>query len=424
MYKSKIQERNRCKLMKNNRGITLISLVVTIIVLIILVAVSINLILGENGLIKRSQTGARDYDKASIIETVRDDIYAKQTDKLASGQTGKLTEAEFNEILEKHGTVNGENFKPDGKDFEIPKVEIYNEGFATGETNQYAGIKIGDYVDYSPASNTYTALATATGYATNQTFTTFANTKWQVMNITENTMTLISEKPIGPEWCGGDGVNGTELSLKGAKGYNNAEYILNEMCKNLYSKDGVGIARNMNWDDVQKLTNWANLTSEQKLKILIETMGEWTEANYYDTRECKYIPDSTSPDGYSSNNSPYTVTNDWDVVQSEWLTSENGFSDVSPVKTSLVFGTNDDWFYWLSSTGIVCAPESDWSSFYGGVVASYEASTGYNANLFSSNATTYSESTQSQGFRPVVTLSSGIQIEESTGTRDYPHHIK
>lgn len=42
--------------MKNFKGITLIALVVTIVVLIIIVGVTINLILGQNGVKKKLQT--------------------------------------------------------------------------------------------------------------------------------------------------------------------------------------------------------------------------------------------------------------------------------------------------------------------------------------------------------------------------------
>ena len=41
--------------MKNNKGITLVALVVTIVVLLILAAVSINLVLGDNGIVKKAQ---------------------------------------------------------------------------------------------------------------------------------------------------------------------------------------------------------------------------------------------------------------------------------------------------------------------------------------------------------------------------------
>lgn len=41
--------------LKNQGGITLISLVVTIIILIVLAGISINLLLGENGIINRAK---------------------------------------------------------------------------------------------------------------------------------------------------------------------------------------------------------------------------------------------------------------------------------------------------------------------------------------------------------------------------------
>ena len=41
--------------MKNNKGITLVALVVTIVVLLILAGVSINLVLGDNGIIAKAK---------------------------------------------------------------------------------------------------------------------------------------------------------------------------------------------------------------------------------------------------------------------------------------------------------------------------------------------------------------------------------
>lgn len=40
--------------MRRQKGITLIALVLTIIILIILAAVSVNLVLGENGILQRA----------------------------------------------------------------------------------------------------------------------------------------------------------------------------------------------------------------------------------------------------------------------------------------------------------------------------------------------------------------------------------
>ena len=53
--------------LRKQRGITLIALVVTIVVLLILAGVSINILFGDSGLIKRSQD-AQHHGK--IIETM------------------------------------------------------------------------------------------------------------------------------------------------------------------------------------------------------------------------------------------------------------------------------------------------------------------------------------------------------------------
>ena len=44
---------------KGKKGITLVALVVTIVVLLILAGVSINLVLGDNGIISKARTTAR-----------------------------------------------------------------------------------------------------------------------------------------------------------------------------------------------------------------------------------------------------------------------------------------------------------------------------------------------------------------------------
>ena len=55
---------------QRQEGITLIALVVTIIVLIILAGVSINMLVGENGLITQSQRAEEDYSKSEVKEKV------------------------------------------------------------------------------------------------------------------------------------------------------------------------------------------------------------------------------------------------------------------------------------------------------------------------------------------------------------------
>ena len=56
------------KVWKNTKGITLIALVVTIIVLIILAGVSINLVMGDNGIITMAQKAKENTELAQSEE--------------------------------------------------------------------------------------------------------------------------------------------------------------------------------------------------------------------------------------------------------------------------------------------------------------------------------------------------------------------
>lgn len=56
--------------MKRNNGITLIALVVTIIVLIILAGVSVNLVLGQNGIITKAKEAKKNHEREAVKEKV------------------------------------------------------------------------------------------------------------------------------------------------------------------------------------------------------------------------------------------------------------------------------------------------------------------------------------------------------------------
>ena len=69
--------------MKNNKGITLVALVVTIVVLLILATVSINLVLGDNGIVKKAQDA-----KTKSAEASENDL--KGMNSLVSEMEGAL----------------------------------------------------------------------------------------------------------------------------------------------------------------------------------------------------------------------------------------------------------------------------------------------------------------------------------------------
>ena len=85
--------------MKNNKGITLVALVITIIVLIILAGISINLILGNNGIITIAKKAKENIELARIEEeTQLNELYTQlESSSTDSGGTNydaiaKLTE--------------------------------------------------------------------------------------------------------------------------------------------------------------------------------------------------------------------------------------------------------------------------------------------------------------------------------------------
>ena len=76
--------------MKNNKGITLVALVVTIVVLLILAGVSINLVLGDNGIVKKAQDAKTktEEDQENMLTGMNQ--LADEIDNLTGGNGGGL----------------------------------------------------------------------------------------------------------------------------------------------------------------------------------------------------------------------------------------------------------------------------------------------------------------------------------------------
>ena len=103
--------------MKNNKGVTLVALVVTIIVLIILAGISINLILGDNGLITKAREAKKQQKIAEIKEKITLELSAAETDAIIRNES--LEEEQLNDIVSKYGTLQ------DDKDTILTKDDNY-----------------------------------------------------------------------------------------------------------------------------------------------------------------------------------------------------------------------------------------------------------------------------------------------------------
>ena len=131
---------------KGTKGITLISLVVTIIILLILAGVTIATLMGNNGLINKASNAKTQTEIASIKEEIQTDILGKQAEN-----EGNISDDSLKEILEKYGTLSEEEKLTDKTltttkgSYEIKVSDIFN----------------GTTVKDSPKNPTFTTVANA-----------------------------------------------------------------------------------------------------------------------------------------------------------------------------------------------------------------------------------------------------------------------
>ena len=104
------------KMKKGTRGITLIALVVTIVVLLILAGVSINLVIGNNGIITKAGDAKKQTEQATANE--QKDLLGLEDDiDKALGQYDTLKRLPSKTIDEAKSSLMTENTKvtfPDG----------------------------------------------------------------------------------------------------------------------------------------------------------------------------------------------------------------------------------------------------------------------------------------------------------------------
>lgn len=112
---------------KSTKGITLISLVVTIIILLILAGVTIATLMGDNGLINKAKDAKIKTEIAGIKEEIQTDILGKQAEN-----NGNISDDSLKKILEKYGTLSEEEKLTDKTltttkgSYEIKVSDIFN----------------------------------------------------------------------------------------------------------------------------------------------------------------------------------------------------------------------------------------------------------------------------------------------------------
>ena len=152
-------------------------------------------------------------------------------------------------------------------------------------------INIGDIIYYTPPFNYENNIGT---YSWNSLYSTssesgikiikntnsdFKITKWRVLNIKEN---LIEIVPYALS-CG-------RVRLQGPHGYNNAVFLLNELCQKLYGNNDKGItSRSININDLENAIEKCNCSKNlNKIKYTTKDFNKQAKAEY--TRENSWYP--------------------------------------------------------------------------------------------------------------------------------------
>ena len=372
------------KKLKNSNGITLIALIITIIILLILAGISISA-LTQTGLFSRTKQ-------------------AEQLSKEKQEEENATLGTYENEI----GKYLGENSEETPSEpKKLKLVDKVNDGT----------IKIGDYVKYTPdvVTNTdksYTDLisnlVTYSGSADNttSTLTQEKNLNWRVLDVKDGQVRLISEEPTT-----------SKITLSGAKGYNNAVYLLDKTCNTLYNNTKLSSkVQNLKIEDIQEYLTY---DYKQYKNDYVDTgkyggTKTYTDNRYYPNLLAKEktgwvdgkqgteldLNEQPTPINETGTQAKTSIT----VTQTYWYKSivEGDFKEQKYYKLFVNNGT-DYPIYWISSR-CVYAHESH-TTFRVRCIGS-NSITAY--NLYDSRN---NQTPNNFAFRPVVTLNANVQID-------------
>ena len=411
------QSENLKSKLKNNKAITLIALVVTIVVLLILSGISINLAVGNDGLIKKAKD-TKDETRYSVIK--KEAELWKADKSLAESMGGnreslndfitrlKLKDNE-QENVEKDasGKIKKITIKIGDKTIDLSDSKTLVEAFKDGE------IKVGDYLNYNTkvdTSKSYKSETNQNGWA-DQTYTATQETSWRVLglNESEDQLILISANPIAKnmdtsstnEWD-----KNPYLYMKGAYSYVNCVEMLDGI-SGIYSTS-LGTAKSLTAKEINRLLG-VTVDKENK-KVYVNTAPD-TNIDVYGVLGDTYTYTSTdyTPESYIAGKN--VDTNKTPSVTSDvyWYAWRNLTIDATLKEMLFSKTTRSDKFskaYWLASPG-ADAGESGVNFGPGYVINGFVAEGGN--ILFSSDGYWFASRLS---VRPVVYLNSEVSVDD------------
>lgn len=328
---------------KNEKGITLVALAITIIVMTILVGITVGTMYGKDGLITTAKEVKENQERAQeaaqeIIDAQKQEIRTTEDgtkiveDKDAPTINSFDIETEGDDTIKlnvnvtennsgidtiQYSSDGGENYVTDVADSGAKKYTFRNMNStvkyamkvkvtdkagnsSTAEKEiRISKIEQGDEVDYTPVPRTCVVEARYSGYSSDQTIKEDVNVTWKILKLDDenNEVQLTTTEPV----------TNSSFYLYGFKGYNNAIYYMNYVCSQLYSNEEVGAtARCLNMEDIE-----AGFNDEGKSVKAGHTSG-WGNSNYGKQYTLEYN---------SAYGDFYTPTLYWEEQGAGWQTS-------------------------------------------------------------------------------------------------------
>ena len=450
-----LKKKEKQHIVANEKAITLIALVVTIVILLILAGVTITMTLGQNGLFTRAREGRAAYEESEV----RDDLSMLIT-QYTWDKASEKTDKSLGDYLKDNGatsvkanadgttlevTYKGYTFKVNKDSGEITEVSK-GEG-SDSPTTPTIIPKVGEIVDYKPntPSTGYDLSKAKSGYDAQTIDGTYDPTTWKIMEVDENgNITKLL------------GIGANTVSFQGSTGYNNGVYLLNDICKSRYGNASLGAtARSLNIEDIESRMNATGIAARNAYKsgktqygATKKFTGSYTkypaiyEQEKYSGVDVSDVTDGTqvitgsvdataqskmNPNGKSGSDNIYTTlpeTSETTGPSKTNLTCTQTYYGFSNTPSSyfddtnfhsMIFGTGT--YFWLASRYVGC--DSGGSFAYFGL--RHVSSSNLNGNnLFYSDG-------YSRGYNyrlaPVVSLGSGIQVKSGSGTTSDPYEI-
>ena len=398
--------RNKTRKMK---GITLVALVVTVVVLLILAGVSLNLVLGENGIIKKAQEAAAQTDESSATESMS--MYLTGL-RLANVDGENFRLADY--LSSNVGNDGIEDFLNNGDGYAqvaykgykyLVNLEDYTFEYLGKTDGNGVNRHIKQVLDNNNEDVPGIAMVEAGELETE-------DLGWKVLSVNnDGSVNLIANNNTG-----------FEVSLSGINGYTNGAKALNEICSKLYGNleingQKVKSARSANLTDFYNVVYQLNRKYEQGQKIQPVINTKDVENDGYSTEQISNYIDAGVTSGAQVSNTNMLLASTSPTIRSIKSATSKISEDIRNTGNNYWLASRQTWYGYDSQGGKVQYSENIAYECYAiNYIRTDGAYTNY--NLFKVNGfnTSGSNYTYNCALRPVITVDGSVISNKTVGT--------